>query len=152
VVRAVFADGVHLTHTSRPEQLNSRWLAQHATDKAFRRRCTSTRTPTMRHFTIHCAGNGRIYKCNPSKCHDNDSTTPLLLVLLSSCYLAKQGIKPPLHAANQLENPRVSSNKISLLTVSVNSRNNSKTSSKQQKEKTDRGETLLEPTVSTGGR
>jgi hypothetical protein len=44
----------------------------------------------------------------------------------------------------------VSSNKISLLTVSVNSniaKNNSKTSNKQQTEKTDRGEMLLEPTV-----
>ncbi|CAE8582017.1 unnamed protein product [Polarella glacialis] len=41
----------------------------------------------------------------------------------------------------------VSSNKISLLTVIVNNKNKSKTISKQQKEKTYRGEMLLEPTV-----
>ncbi|CAE8615011.1 unnamed protein product [Polarella glacialis] len=41
----------------------------------------------------------------------------------------------------------VSSNEISLLTVVVNNKNNSKTISKQQNEKTDREEMLLEPTV-----
>ena len=43
--------------------------------------------------------------------------------------------------------PTFSSNQISLVTVIVNSKNNSKTSNKPQKEKTDRGEKLLEPTV-----
>jgi hypothetical protein len=41
----------------------------------------------------------------------------------------------------------VSSTKISLLKVSVNNKNNSKTSNQQQKEKTDRREIFLEPTV-----
>jgi hypothetical protein len=41
----------------------------------------------------------------------------------------------------------VSSNQISLLKVVVNNKNNRKTSNKQQKEKTERGENLLEPTV-----
>jgi hypothetical protein len=50
---------------------------------------------------------------------------------------------------NCLPNPfaTVSSTKISLLTVVVNNNSISKTSNTQQKEKTDRGEMLLEPTV-----
>jgi hypothetical protein len=44
----------------------------------------------------------------------------------------------------------VSSNKISLLTVIANNKNNRKTSNKQEKKKTDRGEHLLEPTVLPG--
>jgi hypothetical protein len=43
----------------------------------------------------------------------------------------------------------VSSNQISLFKVSVNSKNNSKTSNNQQKEKSYRGEMLLEPTIGT---
>jgi hypothetical protein len=56
----------------------------------------------------------------------------------------------PHQLAEQFRYLTVSSTKISLLTVSVNSKNNSKTSNKQQKEKTDRREILSEPTVLPG--
>ncbi|CAE8628601.1 unnamed protein product [Polarella glacialis] len=71
--------------------------------------------------------------------------------LLHSLPEDRQSLKEALVDGNS---STVSSNKIHLLNVVVNSiiaKNNSKTSNQQQKEKSDRGEMLLEPTVSSYG-
>ena len=75
----------------------------------------------------------------------------LLVLLLCSSVVHIINFSRLVSAVLFYRDATVSSNKFSLLTVVVNSKNNSKTSNKQQKYKTDRGEMLLEPTVGAAG-